>query len=84
MLWIVDSRGGKVLGKVAIADAETSWSHSPDQPWMPGTYRLVADVDLEDWAGNRIGRPFEIDLFRRVEQRLVRKTVDVRFQVRAR
>jgi hypothetical protein len=84
MLWIVDSRGGKVLGKVAIGDAETSWSYSPDQPWMPGTYRLVADVDLEDWAGNRIGRPFEIDLFRRVEQRLVRKTVDVRFQVRAR
>jgi hypothetical protein len=51
MLWIVDSRGDKVPGKVAITDGETSWSYSSDQTWMPGTFRLVADVDLEDWAG---------------------------------
>jgi hypothetical protein len=85
MLWIVDSRGDKVPGKVAIGDDETSWSYSPAQAWVPGTFRLVADVDLEDWAGNRIGRPFEIDLFQRVERQLVRsRTVEVPFQVHAR
>jgi hypothetical protein len=29
-------------------------------PWKAGQYRLVAASILEDVAGNRIGRPFEV------------------------
>jgi hypothetical protein len=34
---------------------------TPAQPWRAGRYAVEADPVLEDIAGNRIGRPFEID-----------------------
>jgi hypothetical protein len=33
----------------------------PEHGWRAGRYSLVADRVLEDVAGNRIGRPFDID-----------------------
>ena len=33
---------------------------TPDAPWQPGRYELIALGILEDLAGNRIGRAFEI------------------------
>ena len=51
-----------LAGVVAIERSETRWSFIPAQRWTTGDYELVIDPALEDAAGNRIGRPFEVDL----------------------
>jgi hypothetical protein len=48
-------------GAARLGAAETRYVFTPDQPWTPGRYALRADPVLEDIAGNRIGRPFDID-----------------------
>src|SRR5262245_11480625 len=53
--------GERVTGDVRIEGAETRWIFVPRAPWQPGTYRLLAASILEDVAGNRIGRPFEVE-----------------------
>jgi hypothetical protein len=57
----VSSEGGRWLAGTAHVDrGETRWRFTPRDSWQPGTYRLVAASILEDVAGNRIGRPFEV------------------------
>jgi hypothetical protein len=51
-----------VQGSIALDDNERQWRFTPAVPWIPGMYELVIDPQLEDLAGNRIGRPFEVDL----------------------
>jgi hypothetical protein len=54
-------RDGAVLtGRVQVDAHETRWTMTPDALWQPGRYELIALGILEDLAGNRIGRAFEI------------------------
>ena len=39
---------------------ETRWTMTPETSWQPGRYEVIALGILEDLAGNRIGRAFEI------------------------
>ena len=82
MLWVVDARGGKVPGKIAVEEKETVWRFTPARAWAPGSYHLEADTRLEDRSGNGIGRPFEIDVLRPVERKPQAKTVKVPFEVK--
>ena len=50
-------------GESEISRNETRWSFTPSEPWREGSYHLVVLGILEDLAGNRIGRPFEVDVF---------------------
>ena len=50
-------------------------------PGASGDYSLVVGTTLEDLAGNRIGRLFEVDVFERVEERITTTTVSLPFQV---
>jgi hypothetical protein len=70
-----------VSGRITIGSNETEWRFSPLQPWRTGNYQLVADTWLEDLAGNRLGRPFDLDTFERVTRRVERKTVSLPFRV---
>ncbi len=36
-------------------------------PWLAGDYDFVAFAFLEDLAGNRVGRAFEVDNFERTD-----------------
>jgi hypothetical protein len=63
-LTVKTADGNPVAGAVAITDGEKCWRLTPRQPWHKGAYQLLVDKDLEDLAGNRIGQPFEIDVFR--------------------
>jgi hypothetical protein len=55
-------RGGTpAAGDARLEAGETRWVFTPERPWMPGRHALRADAVLEDIAGNRIGRPFDID-----------------------
>jgi hypothetical protein len=67
-LGVLDSRGGSVAGQAQVADAETRWTFTPQDPWPPGDYQLLALSILEDLAGNTIGRPFEVDQFKEVDR----------------
>ena len=52
--------GQAVSGEVTVEDHERLWILTPSTPWTAGRYELVAMGILEDLAGNRIGRAFEI------------------------
>jgi hypothetical protein len=49
-----------VVGDVRVDSNETRWTMTPNEPWRSGDYALIALAVLEDLAGNRIGRPFEV------------------------
>ncbi len=83
-LWMTDAAGRKVPGKVSVAAEETRWELTPEKPWGAGKYSLVADTQLEDLAGNSIGRPFEVDVFRPVQREIKSETVRLPFEVKAR
>jgi len=52
----------EVAGLAALDDQGRHWTFTPDIPWPGGPHRLVIQPELEDLAGNSIGKPFEVDL----------------------
>ena len=60
-LHVATEEGRPLAGEMRVEQGETRWTFTPRAPWRPGEYRLVAAATLEDAAGNRIGRPFEVD-----------------------
>lgn len=59
-LLVASPAGGSVPGDVDVRAAETEWAFTPHAPWERGEHRLTALPALEDTAGNRVGRPFEV------------------------
>jgi hypothetical protein len=54
-------RGDQAIpGAITVEEAETRWLFTPRDPWQPGPHSLVVLTTLEDPAGNRIGRAFEV------------------------
>jgi hypothetical protein len=77
------ARGGRVVeGQAIIEAAETRWSFTPRDPWAAGDHDLVALSFLEDLAGNRIGRPFEVDNFERTDATAEPERRTLRFVVK--
>jgi hypothetical protein len=60
--------GQALVGDVRIEAHETRWVMTPKDPWTAGRYELIALSILEDLAGNRIGRAFEVIAFDRIEK----------------
>jgi len=81
VLGILNSRGKPVPGKITVDQQETRWSFQPSTSWQPGDYQLVVNSELEDRSGNSIGRKFEIDVFRKVDKQITRKTIPLPFSV---
>jgi hypothetical protein len=52
----------ELAGAIRVTDEETRWTFEPTRPWTTGRYVLAVSTQLEDPAGNNIGRPFEVDL----------------------
>jgi hypothetical protein len=74
---------GKFLdGEVAVAEGETRWSFVPRAPWLARVYQLTALSMLEDLAGNRIGRAFEVDRFDRSDASPEPERTHIPFTVR--
>ncbi len=57
-------------GQVVVGVHELTWAFTPVEPWKPGNYNVVAFAMLEDLAGNRIGRAFEVDQFDRADDKV--------------
>jgi hypothetical protein len=71
-----------IEGAVAISKDESRWSFTPSSPWKSGNHRLVVDRALEDLAGNRVGRVFDVDTFGRISKEITQETVSVPFRIR--
>ena len=63
-------------------DLRFIWRFTPDEPWAAGRFNLAAAVYLEDLAGNSLERPFEVDIFEKVEDRIEHKQARIEFEVR--
>ena len=81
MIQIAGARG-RVAGANAVDRQESQWRFTPAAAWTSGAYRLIIDTGLEDLAGNKIGQPFDIDVFDRVTEHLTTKTVDLPFAIK--
>jgi hypothetical protein len=79
----VTGPSGPVAGTIAVGNNEAEWRFTPARPWQPGDYQLTVDASLEDLAGNRIGRAFDVDLdrFDQVTQRVIHRTQSLPFRV---
>ena len=81
-LSVETAAGKRVPGRVELGYGELSWFFHPKQPWKPGEYRVAVGQLLEDLAGNRVDRLFEVDVFERIEEQVTRETVTLAFKVR--
>ena len=57
-----------VSGEAHVQNEERSWMFVPDLPWKPGLQHLKVLEVLEDLAGNKVGRAFDVDRFERVDR----------------
>jgi hypothetical protein len=72
----------RISGSVRIDREETRWQFVPRDPWQAGAYTVLVGTELEDLAGNGLDRPFEVDVFEKVTERLSTEKVRLRFTVR--
>ena len=80
----VHSGGAAVPGEIRTERGETAWVFTPDAPWRAGGYDLLALSILEDPAGNRIGRAFEIENAESVDKGPDAQPAHIPFTVRDR
>ena len=57
----ISREGSRVAGKVALEDDETRFRFTPDAEWKSGAHEIVVDGVIEDVAGNRLGKVFDVD-----------------------
>ena len=79
---VEDATGRRVDGEVEIGNWETRWTLTPSEPWTAGAYVLVASSIAEDLAGNKIGTPFEIDVFEHVDETIAHERFTIPFELR--
>ena len=82
LLWVNGPDGETLEGEVEVSRGERRWSFTPTRPWSAGKHHLIVETILEDLAGNSIDRPFEVDVFREIERRIVVRSVKREFEVR--
>ncbi|HUQ93572.1 MAG TPA: hypothetical protein VM120_17965 [Bryobacteraceae bacterium] len=82
LLWVEEKQGRRVEGKVQVENQEARWLFQPAAAWNAGHYVLRAGTLLEDLAGNRIDRLFDVDAFEKVEMRTKEKTKAIPFQIK--
>jgi len=83
MLSLVGPDGKRIDAEVTVTDdGKNCWLRTPKDAWPLGEYKLVIDTRLEDPCGNRVGRAFEIDVFKPVTKAIEAKTVERTFAVK--
>jgi hypothetical protein len=78
---VIDSGQNPIAGNIVVGNEERLWSFEPNMPWKSGTYRIQIPTTIEDLAGNNIGKPFDVDLFDRVERSTNRAVVFLNFTI---
>jgi hypothetical protein len=81
-LGVLSEAGQEIGGEAMVSEQETRWSFTPRDTWRAGNYQLKVLSILEDLAGNRIGRAFEVDNFERVDPSPEPEAFSLPFQIR--
>jgi hypothetical protein len=81
-LGVEHAEGSAVDGETLTAVDETEWRFVPAQPWLAGSGRIVVLDILEDLAGNRVNRAFEVDMFQRADTTAAPSRFTIPFRVR--
>lgn len=73
-----------VPGQPALSDDGLRWSYTPQAAWTAGAHKIIIQPELEDLAGNSVGKPFEVDIAGtdKEKERAVMKPVELPFTVR--
>lgn len=79
---VIDAAGAVIHGGVSIGSLEKSWIFTPDVAWKRGGYTVRLGTAIADLAGNMINRPFEIDVFDKVDEKLLHSKFAFPFTVR--
>ena len=82
MITVTNSAGQTVPGRITVGGGDRVVTFAPDRAWKAGRYRLVVDTRLEDVCGNQVGRPFEVDIFPAVTERIVPAYVEREFSIK--
>jgi hypothetical protein len=80
-LGVLDASGNAVEGRVEIDRDETRWRFIPRALWKPGAYKIQVGTVLADLAGNMVDHPFDVDVFEKVDERIIRETKDLPFTI---
>ena len=70
-----------VPGEVEVDREERRWRFTPAAPWKRGAHALSIDAALEDLAGNKIGKLFDVDVFEKVDRKLKSRNVTLPFAI---
>jgi hypothetical protein len=83
MIRLEDPEGALLLGSVEVTDGERKLRFpAPRGGWSKGRYKLLIDTRLEDVCGNRVGEPFEVDIFKPVERSIETEIVTREFTLK--
>jgi hypothetical protein len=81
-LGVETSTAERVEGQVITWNDDRSWEFRPRFPWRAGEYRIVVLTILEDPQGNQVDKPFEVDMFDRVDKSATPERRHIPFIVR--
>ena len=81
LIVVRDGQNRIVQGVVSLERAESLWRFTPDAAWTAGAYSLDVGTDLEDLAGNAVGRPFEVDLAGPISARVKTESISRPFRI---
>lgn len=78
---VFDFSGNEINGEIAVSENETVWALTPTKAWGKRSYKIAIDDNLEDPAGNSVGRQFDVDVFDKTEPSTA-KVVELEFEIR--
>jgi hypothetical protein len=71
-----------MAGAVSLESEERQWRFVPEAAWPTAGAVLNIDARLEDLAGNKVGRPLDVDVFERVSRTVSAEVVSIPVPVR--
>jgi hypothetical protein len=80
----VSRDGSDVAGKASLEEDETQFRFTPDSQWRPGRYEIVVDGVIEDLAGNRLGKVFDVDTSDPTQARSATPSATIPFEIPSR
>ena len=83
LIWVVDADQQRIAGQSVLSDHERLWHFIPERNWKAGPHQIMAVNLVEDLAGNSLGKPFEVDVFEKIQIKPSRETVALPFDVRS-
>jgi len=82
MLSVKNPLGNPIVGVIEISDEETRWQFIPEMTWVKGNYLIQVDTALEDLAGNKLSRLFDVDIQDPGNNFIDEKEIILRFNVK--